>query len=66
MNTNYHIDLVKKPTTGYQRSENDHVLAEKAQELYPTVAAAMLDAVVDGDWQKYCASIEKYSKHPKA
>jgi hypothetical protein len=62
MNTNYHIDLVKKPTTGYQRSENDHVLAEKAQELYPTVAAAMLDAVVDGDWQKYCASIEEYDR----
>jgi hypothetical protein len=62
MNVNYHIDLVKKPTTGYKRSANDHALAAKAQELYPAVAAALLEAVEDGNWQKYCNSIEEYDR----
>lgn len=62
MNINYHIDLVKKPTTGYNRSAGDHALAAKAQELYPNVAAAMLDAVKHGNWQKYCNVIEEYDR----
>lgn len=62
MNINYHIDLVKKPTTGYNRSDNDHALAAMAQELYPAVASAMTNAVEDGDWQKYCSAIEEYDR----
>jgi len=62
MDTNYHINLVKKPTTGYNRTANDHVLARQAEELYPVVAQAMLNAVVDGDWAKYCQSIETYDQ----
>jgi hypothetical protein len=62
MDTNYHINLVKKPTTGYNRTANDHVLAKQAEGLYPVVSQAMLNAVVNGDWAKYCQSIETYDQ----
>lgn len=62
MNVNYHIDLVKKPTTGYNRTPNDHQLAEQAVKLYPKASAAMTQAVADGNWQKYCAEIEEYDR----
>jgi hypothetical protein len=62
MDINYHINLVKKPTTGYNRTNNDHELARHAQTLYPAVAQAMLDAVVDGDWEKYCCDIKIYDQ----
>ena len=62
MNTNYHIDLVKKPTTSYQRSAADHELANLAVKLYPKAANAMTSVVSNGDWQTYCQDIEEYDK----
>ena len=62
MNVDYHINLVKKPTTGYNRSENDHVLAKQAQKLYPKASRAMLDVVATGNWQEYCSAIEEYDQ----
>ena len=62
MNTNYHIDLVKKPTTSYQRSAADHELANLAVKLYPKAANAMTSVVSNGDWQTYCQDIEENDK----
>lgn len=62
MDTGYHINLVKNPSGGYARTDNDLKLAKQAEALYEPVMAAMTAAVENGDWKQYCNSIKDYDE----
>jgi hypothetical protein len=60
MDTHYHINLVKNPSGGYHRTENDNDLVKEAEVLYQSVISAMPIAVKTGNWKEYCNSIKEY------
>jgi hypothetical protein len=60
MDTTYHINLVKNPSGGYNRNENDNRLVKEAEELYQSVIIAMTTVVKTGNWKQYCDAIKAY------
>jgi hypothetical protein len=62
MDTKYHINLVKNPSTGYSRTAEDAKLVQTAVGLYVSAEQAMIDFLADGDHKKYIKGIEAYDK----
>lgn len=62
MNLDYHIDLVRNPSTGYARTALDLDLVAQAQSLYVQARLAMSQLTLDGDYKAYVLAIRDYDR----